>query len=530
MSKRGKINLNKKKIIFSILTFIFPIFVFTGSVMAGNNDSTITYEQINNAYFYVQNKITGEVDTNHVTKFYLNGRIAYCIEPMVDINGKIYNSTTDWNITNLSSEVRRYIERIGYYGYEYPGHETDKYWLATQALIWEKVNSNVSVKFTTGPNGSGNIIDLTSEKNEILKLAEKYSQTASFAQEEVEGNIGDEIILTDENNVLSEFSMEYNGDHQITKSGNKLIIKLSETSIGEDSITFRKDSYDNQVSVIYYQGDSQKLASLRISDPTTFTLKIKSNGASIELNKKGEKLIFEDGSYKYQTIKLPNVVYALYANEDIKNSSGEIIYKKYELIDTLTTDDLGYAVLDNLYFGKYFLVEGESSLGNMINNERIYFEISKNDIINGKITKVFDFQNYLPKGTLNFLKVDSVDGTPIANTEIMIFTENDQLVYQGKTDENGRIVINDLPLGKYYVIERNPSDGYKLTDTKMYFEISENGATVDVTMTNDRIVKIPDTLSNDFGNILGYGLITGGGIVLLVIVMALLINDKRNKQ
>ena len=68
---------------------------------------------------------------------------AYELDIKNPINGKIYNSTSDWNITNLSEDVIKYIERVGYFGYEYSGHNDDKYWLATQELIWNKVNSNV---------------------------------------------------------------------------------------------------------------------------------------------------------------------------------------------------------------------------------------------------------------------------------------------------------------------------------------------------------------------------------------------------
>ena len=238
-----------KKILYSVVAFIIPM-LFLGNVSAASNDSTITYQRIDGVYFYLQNKTTGQVDTNHVTKFFMNGKIAYCIEPMVDINDKIFSSTTDWNVTNLSSDVRRYIEKFGYFGYEYPGHQTDRYWLATQMLIWEKVNPNVSVKFTTGANGSGNVIDLSKEKNEILNLIEKYNQTASFAQTTIEGNIGDEIVLTDENGVLDSFNMSYNGNQKITKNGNQLKIKLNKITSTDETITFRKSSYDSQVSAL----------------------------------------------------------------------------------------------------------------------------------------------------------------------------------------------------------------------------------------------------------------------------------------
>lgn len=519
-----------KQILLSLLAVALPMFVFTGNVMAGTNDSTITYQRIEGAYFYLQNKNTGVVDTNHVTKFYMNGKISYCIEPMVDINNKIFNSTSDWGVTNISSEVRRYIEKVGYFGYEYPGHNNDRYWLATQELIWEKVNPNVMVKFTTGANGSGNIIDLSAEKNEILRLSEQYNKTASFAQNTIEGNIGDEIVLTDSNGVLDSFNMSYNGKHKITKEGNTLKIKLNETAVGEDLITFKKSSYDNEVSVIYYQGASQKLANLRISDPTTFRLNIKSHGAKVEIDKKGEKLVLENGSYKYETIKLPNVVFALYANEDIYNSDGKLLYKKYQLINTLTTDEEGIAILNDLYYGKYFLIEGESSLGNMSSNEKYYFEITKDDIIDGRIVKKINFQNYLPKGQLELTKIDSLTGKRIPNTTFMIFTDDDRLIFTGTSDENGRVVLNNLPVGKFYIIEKMPADGYKIMDEKIYFEIHDNGEIIKLNMANEKIVEVPDTASDDHVSVVGYCLIISGGILLLVIVAFGMINGKRNKK
>ena len=518
-----------KRILYSIAAFIIPM-LFLGNVSAATNDSTITYERMNNTYFYLQDKTTGKVDTNHVTKFYMNNKIAYCIEPMVDINGKIYSSTTDWNVTSLSSDIRRYIERVGYFGYEYPGHKTDKYWLATQQLIWEKINPNVSVKFTTGVNGSGSVIDLSKEKNEILNLMEKYNQTASFANMTVEGNLYDEIILNDENEVLNSFSMSYTGTQKVTKNGNQLKIKLNKITKDDETITFRKSSYDSQVTVIYYQSDSQKLATLRISDPTTFTLKIKSNGGSIEINKKGEKVIYADGSYRYETIQLPGVTFALYANEDIIDGDGNIIYKKYQLIDTLTTDNLGFAKLVDLYYGEYFLIEGESSLGNLVNNEKYYFNITKDDLSDGKIAKVLDFQNYLPKGQIEFSKVDVITGKPVPNTTIQIFTaDDDRLIFTGTTDKDGKIVIDNLPIGKYYIIEKMPADGYKVTNEKIYFEISENGQIVKASMTNEQIVEVPNTSANDYTYIVGCGLLAGGFFFLVGGVAFVLYHERKKK-
>lgn len=503
----------KHKIVLTLLSLFLP-FSFINNVSAGTNDSTITYERIDGVYYYQKDNATGEVMSSHVTKFYMNGRIAYCIEPLKQINDKVFDSTTDWSVTQLSPETRHFVELAGYYGYEYPGHNNDRYWLAAQELIWEKVR-NIEVKYTTANNGGGSEIDLSKEKNEILNLINNYDVKPSFNTTEIEGNIGDEIVVTDTNNVLNQFEMVYNGEHQITKEGNTLKITLDSTTIGEDTIQFRKNNYDNQTTLIYYKGDSQKLASLRVSDPAVATLKIKSNGGTVEIDKTGEELILEDGSYNYNNIKLQNVTFAIYANEDIIDSDGKVIYKKYQLVGTLTTNELGLATLGNMYFGKYFLIEGESSQGNMVNEEKYYFEITAEDIIDGKIVKKLDFNNYLPKGQLEFTKTDIATGKPIAGTEIQIFTEDDRLVFTGTTDENGKIVIDNLFVGKFYIIEKRASDGYYNTDEKIYFEIKANGDVVKANMTNEQIVTVPDTSLNDMANIISFVLIVGGVVFLI---------------
>jgi len=512
-----------KKIIFSIIALLIPVFTFIGNVSAGSNDSNITYQRIPGAYFYLKNKVTGAVDTNHVTKFFMNGQISYCIEPMVDINDRVFNSG-GWNVMNISAQQRHYIELVGYYGYEYPGHQTDRYWLATQALIWERMNSNVSVKFTTGENGGGSVIDLSREKNEILKLVNKYDTKPDFGNDIIETNIGDEIVITDKNNVLNDYSLSYNGKHKITKEGNSLRIKASDKEITEETIRFTRPNYDNKTTVIYYQGSSQKLASLRVSDPVLKTLKIKVKGGTVEVDKTGEKLVLDDASYKYETIKLPDVTFALYANEDITDSSGKVIYKKYQLIDTLKTDGNGIAILSDLYFGKYFLIEGESSLGNMVNIERYYFEITKEDLVDGKIVKKLNFANFLPKGTLEFTKKDLVSGKTIPNTTIQIFNEDDRLIYTGTTNNEGKIVIPNLPLGKYYLIEKMPADGYLITNEKINFEITENGQVVKLDMTNERI-PVPDTIKEDI-SIYAPLLIT---ILICLGICVHVINNKKQK-
>ena len=61
------------------------------------------------------------------------------------------------------------------------------------------------------------------------------------------------------------------------------------------------------------------------------------------------------------------------------------------------------------------------------------------------------------------------------------------MIYSGKTDENGKIVIKELAVGKYYIVEENPIEGYVSSDEKVLFEIKENGEIVKAKMTNKKI-------------------------------------------
>ena len=497
-----------KKTITLILVAVSIALGCTGLVSASENDSQFSRQQISGAYYYEKDKDTGKTMVGTANKFYMNGKLAYCIEPLVQITDHTYNSTTDWSVTSLTPEQRHYIELVGYYGYEFPGHQTDHYYMAAQELIWEKVK-NVDAKYTTA-RGGGSDIDLSKEKQEILNLVERYDIKPSFNTQTIEGNIDDEITVTDNNNVLDQFQLDYNGNHNVTVDGNKLNIKLDDTTIGEETIRFKKNNYDKQTTLIYYKADSQKLASLRVSDPAVATLKIKTNGGTIEVDKTGEKLVLENASFHYDKIKLPNVTFALYANEDIKDTKGNVLYKKYQLIDTLKTDENGIATLENLYYGKYILLEYESSLGNLVNEERYTFEITKDDLVDGKIVKKINFNNILPKGQLEFTKTDIATGKPIAGATFQIFTDDDRLVFTGTTGEDGKIVVDNLFVGKFYIIEKNPANGYQYSNEKVYFEIKENGQILKANMTNEQIVEVPNTGLNDIVNVVSLVLIVGG--------------------
>ena len=164
---------------------------------------------------------------------------------------------------------------------------------------------------------------------------------------------------------------------------------------------------------------------------------------------------------------------------------------------TYTTDDKGMVIIKDLPLSngkRYYILEKQTSDSSyLLNEEKMYFEINEN----GEVVKA-NMKNEKIKGSLEFTKVDLSTSNPIPNTKFEIYNANtDELIYSGLTDENGKIIINNLEYGRYYIKEvETASPDYILNTEKMYFEIRENGKVVKATMTNEK-VEMPKTFNTD---------------------------------
>ena len=219
----------------------------------------------------------------------------------------------------------------------------------------------------------------------------------------------------------------------------------------------------------------------------------------IEIQKFGEEVIFENNTFKYNAIPLENIKFGLY--DEFGN-----------LIRIVNTDENGYVKIENLKLGKYILRELETLDGYVLDSKEYEIILEYVDQYTPIINYEISIKNYLGKGRLELTKVDLSTGTPLPNTLIEVYNEEDKLIFSGRTDENGKIIIDNLVVGKYYLLEREALDGYNINSEKMYFEIKENGEIVKSTMTNELIVDVPDTDISDFNvlNIIGIVVIIFG--------------------
>ncbi len=222
--------------------------------------------------------------------------------------------------------------------------------------------------------------------------------------------------------------------------------------------------------------------------------------ARIEIYKDGETFTIDNATFNYNNRKsLKGIVYNIYAEEDIKTSDGNTIYyEKDKLIETVTTNEAGYAISKKLPLGKYYVVEISTNPEYLLDETIHHVELQEKDNKTPIIYETIKITNILKKGTLEFTKTDLVTGDVIPNTKIEIYTEKNKLIYSGITDEKGKIVIEDLKIGKYYIIETEPATGYVLTEEKVYFEILEDGEIAKAEMTNKPITGKLDFTKVDF--------------------------------
>ena len=219
----------------------------------------------------------------------------------------------------------------------------------------------------------------------------------------------------------------------------------------------------------------------------------------IEISKSGELFEIENETFNYNNRKsLEGIVYNIYAEEDIKSADGNYIYyNKGDLVGTMTTDKNGYAISVKLPLGKYIVKEVSTDDEYVLDETEYHIELTEIDNKTAVVYDSLEMTNILKKGKVEITKRDLVNGDVIPNTILEIYTENNELIFTGTTDENGKVVIDELKVGKYYILEKEAATGYVITDEKVYFEIKDNGEIVKAEMKNKPITGTVEITKQD---------------------------------
>lgn len=450
-----------KKII-NVVIIAFTFFYSILNVKALENSSVLTTEYIDNVYAYhYKNGVL--MSYGKLPFRYQNGNLAYCIEPWKVINTNTYISTNDWTKSGYTDEEKRQMELISHYGYGYEGHNTIKYYMATQELIW--LFKDDYVKWTTSLSDPKEEINVENEKNEILNLVSKHNIKPSFSGRCYMQYFGDKVTISDSNNVLKNYSI--NTDLKYTINGNFVTFELNK--FGNHKIILTQKSNSNNATTIYKSGnvESQTMASYGNIDLLSSEFNIVSLKVHVRINKRDSEtkdLIKDENTI----FKVKDINTGIYVNEELK------------------TDKNGYAVI-KLPKGKYEIEEVQASNGYVINKNNTIIDINDNINMNGSFYDI-DIFNAHPKGQISVLKVNEEE-VSLEDVEIGLYDNNHKLLNTYKTDNNGNIIISDLELGTYYLKEISTIEGYILDDEYKKIELKYKDDKTDIVNENIKLIN-----------------------------------------
>lgn len=398
-----------------------------------------------------------------------DNKIYYCIDPALPLEGAdsgshnlITNKSDILSISGMTEAKYKKIQLLAYYGYGYKDdivNHTDKKWYGiTQVMIWRVMRPDLSWTFKLNRNSVPDSSLYLNEVNELNKLVDDYTKLPSFANKLVIANSGEDKTITDTNGVFNKYSLLQSSSKVIlTEIDNKLKI-YSEYS-GTYRIGYNIASKTNDKFGALVSSDFQDLIVMGKPEEQRFFFNIEINNGFLEIIKHDKDNV---------SFLLSNAVYGIYDDND-------------NFVKRITTDKNGVAKT-GLPFGNYNIRELEAPEGYKKDSN------SYNIILDGFSNHVtLDTYNEVVKNsTLEFSKTDYSLDIPVPNTLIEIYKDNDELIYSGRTDKNGKIVISELGIGKYYILEKDAPKYYKLNSDKMYFEVLKNGEVVKANMKNYR--------------------------------------------
>jgi len=211
----------------------------------------------------------------------------------------------------------------------------------------------------------------------------------------------------------------------------------------------------------------------------------------IKIKKVGESQVIQKNKLAYENIPLKNVVFGLYQDFDYKLSS-KVVITKNTCVGYLTTNNEGIATLDvKVPSGKYYLKELKTNKNYVLDKDTYPIDIQAKDntdvIIDLSTEHVFE--NKLSKSSVEIYKTDSDTKKPIKNVEFTLYNDKNEVIGIYKTNRKGKLLVSDLPYGKYYFIETKCRNGYYSTNNKFRFTL-DNDKTITLNITNQPILKL----------------------------------------
>jgi uncharacterized surface anchored protein len=404
-------------------------------------------------------------------EFKMDGELGFCVEPLTITHSGISSYAPIDVKAVLTPSTITLLNKIAWYGYGYNNDTSELALYATEVAVWEACGVSVSDITPTLRNKVNDIMNLVNNANTKLSFDKQTFILEGYGKE-------NKITITDTTSQLS------NWGNQITQSKGTIQYEVHENSIDiwsdiafedKEKLTFRQGTNSVVIpdatkpweykEMLAYQAPGYQTI-CRMGDPyqANSSIEVEVGKGNLELTKVNEVGDLLDGA-----------VFNLQAE-----STG-IIYNK----DHIVTD--GKIEIHDLYVGNYILSEVSSPDKHVVTTKSYDITITANET-----TKKIVVNKLQPTGKIHIVKslesIKDEDSTVIseADTDITgitfqlqaktdiydsvtlqpLYREN-EIVATGVTDEKGKVIIDNLPMGSYTLQETKTVDGYAL-DTTIY--------------------------------------------------------------
>ncbi|PFQ46846.1 hypothetical protein COK25_27355 [Bacillus cereus] len=205
------------------------------------------------------------------------------------------------------------------------------------------------------------------------------------------------------------------------------------------------------------------------------TVKIEKD-AEVEIKIGNKKLPDPMGKMKLVKVDISD------KNKKLAEAKFHIEDAKGKVVGELITDEKGEMISKDLPIGNYTLVEIEAPKGYELLKDKIAVKIEKDAVVEIKIEnkKLPD-----PTGQFEIEKVDDKDSElKLKGAVFQVLDKEGKELSRLITDEKGKVISNQLAIGKYTIKEIKAPNGYMLLRDPIEIEITEAVKTQKITVKN----------------------------------------------
>lgn len=432
--------------------------------------------------------------TYFTTKTTKSGKLLYCL----NIHKATAKNTTATLVKERDAGLA-YIVKNGYPNKSFTGNKKKDYYI-TQTAVWWYLDdtaggTNLTKSFKTTGSDKYNLRPYIKKLVNGAKKAKKegYAKTSinttisnkqMSLSKDKKYYVSEAITVTSSN--LDTYTVaiknapsgtqiiDTNGNVQKKfKAGKKFKIRVLASKISKSTNIKVSVSGTGSVEKVYEYAPSDSSMQHVITSYLTTEKKTVSDTLTVNVNYE------QPSQITILKVDKANDKALAGAKMVLKNSSGTII-------DSWTSTSSGHVVKE-LANGTYTVQETEAPENYKLNTTPVQFTITDSTKV-----QTVKFYNETEDKVVNIIKLDKSTEQPVAGAKLVLKDASGNEITNWISTTQGHIIKN-LPNGTYTVEETEAPSGYKLSEEKVEFTVSDANKDVSVKFYNeakDRIVSI----------------------------------------